>query len=286
VFTDQPVTPTRIEVLIDLLRHMGNRKYDQQTLYDVLQPDGIPNLNPKKGQAKETVSAARALDLLTEEDGRIKLKTSHSDRVTATEILLTAIDDRILSSVDVEDYFALFYSYILGANKRGASYKPPEEWEKDFNRDIYGNNPPRNKFNKDKYTGLHRWMSYAGLGWYDNEGVFQPNPYGRLRRRITKIFSGSDSLQADKFMERLSNECPELDGGDIFRRANPKFSFSNKTCSLGLSHALIDLHNDGVIRLLCPRDSHGWSIEVADPPLDNRYIRSERIDHVEIRKKA
>jgi hypothetical protein len=285
VFTDQPVTPARIEVLIDLLRNMGNRKYDQQTLYDVLQPEGIPKLNPKKGQAKETVSAARALDLLTEEEGRIRLKRSHSERLTATEILLSAIDDRILSSTDVEPYFALFYSYLLAANKKGAAYRLPKEWATDFNRDVYGNNLPKNKFNEDKYSGLRPWMSYAGLGWYDSEEVFQPNPYERLRRRLTKIFSGSDSLEGDKFMERLSNECPELDGGDIFRRANPKYSHSHKTCSLGLSHALIDLHSDGVIRLLCPRDSHGWSIELADPPLDNRYIRSERIDHVEIRKK-
>jgi len=287
MFTDGPATPTRVEVLIEVLQNMGNRKYDRQSLYELLQPEGIPGLNLRREQARETLKAAEELGLLSEEreDGRIKLKVSSGTRPDASDILLNAIDERVLSRTDVEYYFALFYSYLLGANKKGGTYQRPEDWERDFNRDVYGNSPPSNKFNKDKYTGLQRWMSYAGLGWYDSDGVFQPNPYGRVRRCLNRVFAKQDDLSGDKFMERLAAECPELDGGGIFIRANPKYSLSNKTCTLGLSHALIDLHMDGILRLHCPRDSHGWSIASADPPYDNRYIKSDRIDHVELKKK-
>lgn len=49
LFTDGPVTPTRVETLIDLLRGMSpNKKIDRSMLYQLLQPEGLPEVDPKK----------------------------------------------------------------------------------------------------------------------------------------------------------------------------------------------------------------------------------------------
>jgi hypothetical protein len=62
-------------------------------------------------------------------------------------------------------------------------------------------------------------------------------------------------------MDRLSAAWPELDGDEIFRQADPAWQPSEKKCTLGLSHALIEFHLDDVIRLSCPADSAGWDAE-------------------------
>ena len=144
--------------------------------------------------------------------------------------------------------------------------------------------PQPNRFNEPKHKGLEAWFSYAGLGWFDPAGNFQANPYERLRRALPTIFGRQRSLGADPFMEKLSAACPELDGGEIFRQANLAWQASEKKCTLGLSHALIELHLDQVIRLSCPADSAGWSVDEAEPPGDEDF-KSTRFESVAISAK-
>ncbi|MCG3146076.1 MAG: hypothetical protein HONDAALG_03908 [Gammaproteobacteria bacterium] len=284
MFTDGPVTPVRVEILIDLMRGLSVRRIDRALLAQLLQPEGLPSLDPKKRvQAQETLKAALDLGIMTEDaDGTLKLIVERKDKRTAKQILLAALDEVVISSTEVEPYFSLFYSYLLSLNADGCVNRSNSEWAVDFERDVFGGQRVNNPFNEVKLTGLHRWLSYAGLGWYDISEVFQPNPYERLRRRLGAIFAGEAKLTGEEFMRRLSEACPELDGGAIFRRADRGYDPAAKVCTLGLSHALIDLHQDGWIRLDCPRDSRGWSIEAAAPPGDS--LQSGRIDTVELVK--
>jgi hypothetical protein len=281
MFTDQPVTPVRVEILIDLMRGLTGRKVDRELLMQLLQPEGLPNLDPKKrDQSQQTIKAALDLRIIVEDaDEILRLTTERKDRRAAREILLEALDSAVLSGVEVEPYFSLFYSYLLSLNANGCVEKSNDEWARDFERDVFNGQRGENPFNATKLTGLHRWMSYAGLGWYDTSEVFQPNPYERLHRRLDIIFANAAKLSGEEFMRRLSEFCPELDGGAIFKRAAQWYDPSTKNCTLGLSHALIDLHQDGLIRLDCPSDSSGWSIEVAEPP--GGSLQSGRIGTVE-----
>ena len=286
MFTDGPVTPTRVETLLDLLRELPpNKKIDRAMLYELLQPESLPEVDPKKRDpAKDTIKAGLELKVIEETADRfIKLKFARSDSRTTTRILLDALDSEVLAGTEAEPYFAKFYSYILSLNKEGVINKSNDEWSREFERDVYGHRPS-NPFNKEKLTGLHRWMSYAGLGWYDTSDVFQPNPYERLLRCLKTIFAGkAKQLTSDEFMFRLANACPELDGGDIFKQANKQYNPETRTCTLGLSHALVDLHLEGYIKLFCPSDSRGWSIENAEPPSDE-LLQSGRIAFVELVK--
>jgi hypothetical protein len=285
MFTDGPVTPVHLETLIDLLRDAGPRKLDAQTAALLLQPEGLPKLNPDRGQTKQAIAAAEDLGLLERQEGVLVLTIERKDKRSTREIVLDALDARVLATREAEPYFALFYSYLLGLGKKaGEPKKTREQWASEFNAQAFGSQKQPDPFNATKLTGLHRWFRYAGLGWYDPADVFQCNPNERLRRALPRIFDGKRKLQGGAFMERLARACPELDGGTLFRQAVPAYNDADRVLTLGLSHALVDLHLDGQVVLHCPQDSSGFSLGEADPPLDNQTLRSARIDFVEWRK--
>ena len=57
MFTDGPVTPIHLETLIDLLRDAGPKQLDGPTAALLLQPEGLPKLNPDRGQTKQAIAA-------------------------------------------------------------------------------------------------------------------------------------------------------------------------------------------------------------------------------------
>jgi len=286
MFTDQPVTPVRLEVLLNLLlKYTNGLKRD--VIYDLLQPTPLCN-DSKKTASLQTVSAALQLGLVVENKSAIKLAKEFNKRISVKENILKSADNNVLANLDVELHLALFYSYYLGMNKQVYSYLEDsrEDWAHRFNTDVFANEPQPNQFNATKYTGLDRWFSYLGLGWYDSQGHFQANPYERLLRALDNIFEKKSKLQTDEFMLRLANICSELDCGQIFLQANQYQNYNpeEKQCSLGLSQALIGLHEDGILRLDCPIDSRGWNISFATPPRDDSIL-SDRITQIEYIRK-
>jgi len=280
MFTDDLVTPTRLEVLIDVLRDYSRREWTRADLIGVLQPKGLPDLTPSSKQAAVTIGAAKELGIITEEGQVIRL--NRFDKTLSTrQVLLDVLDEKVLTSTEIEFFYAPFYSYLLSLNADGVQKRDGDQWAIAFAHDCPGVARAENAFNKPKYTGLNRWYPYSGHGWFDPEGVFQPNPYERVRRRLNRIFSSERKLAGDEFFSRLALECPELDGGEIFRRSIAAYDRNRSTATMGLSHALVDLHVDGVIRLFCAPDSRGWSIEAAQPPNDGETLLSGRIDYVE-----
>ena len=87
-------------------------------------------------------------------------------------------------------------------------------------------------------------------------------------------------------MKKLAVVCPELDGGGLFIKANKyrNYKVAEKQCTLGLSHALVDLHEDGFINLECPVDSLGWNIGLAAPSQDES-IEDDRITNIKYLRK-
>jgi hypothetical protein len=280
MFTDDLVTPTRLEVLIDVLRDHSRREWTRTDLIGVLQPKGLPDLTPNSKQAAATITAARELGIVTEEGQVVRLNRFDKNLPTR-ELLLEVLDEKVLASTEIEFFYAPFYSYLLSLNAAGVQKRDGDQWAIAFAHDCPGVARAENAFNKVKYTGLNRWYPYSGHGWFDPEGIFQPNPYERVRRRLGRIFGADRKLAGDEFFSRLAHQCPELDGGEIFCHAVPAYDGNRSVATLGLSHTLVDLHADGIIRLFCAPDSRGWSIEAAQPPNDGKTLLSGRIDYVE-----
>lgn len=283
MFTDGPVTPLRVETLLELVRDSHARTLTREGIDDLLQPEGLPGLREGSNQARDTLAAARELGLVEDDDGSVRLCVTGRSRrsVVARDLLLEALDRKVLEDTTPEPYFALFYSFLLGLGASAAVPRTPDEWAYEFNRVVNRGQLGSNPFNPTKYTGLRRWYRYAGLGWIDPSNVFHCNPYRRLTRALPKIFDGDRVLDGDAFMARLASACPELDGGKIFLAANRSYDPRERRCTLGLSHALVELHGSVVLRLDCPVDAQGWSIAAAEPPRDAATLRSDRITAVE-----
>jgi hypothetical protein len=281
LFTDDVVTPIRLEVLIDVLREYGRRDWTRSELVGVLQPKGLPDLTAASKQATQTIGAAKELGIVTEEDQQIRL-IPFDRNLSTSRLLLDILDAKVLASTAVEPFYAPFYSYLLSQDALAGAKRDGDAWAIAFTRDCPSVARAENPFNKPKYTGLNRWYSYSGHGWFDPEGVFQPNPYERIRRRLPEIFSlRKNRLSGDEFFSSLGQACPELDGGELFCQTVPGYDARKMVATMGVSHALVDLHLDGAIRLICEPDSRGWSIEAAQPPNDGETLRSGRIDYVE-----
>jgi hypothetical protein len=280
MFTDQPITPTRLECLIDLLREHSRRTWTSNQVADVLQPKGLPDISEASRQAKLVVRAGIELELVVEDEGRLKLREFDRRQTTRSAVEL-AFDRVVLESTNVEPYYSPFYAFLLHHGTTGCEKWTPVEWANAFNVNCPTFARAQNPFNQPKYTGLLRWFAYSGHGWFDPAGRFQPNPYGRLRRQLSRIFDKALKLSDTEFMNRLGLCCPELDTGEIFRASVPSHNSEARTCSLGLSHALIDLHLDGQLRLYCTADSRGWDVGAAQPPNDGNTLRGTRIDYVE-----
>lgn len=280
MFTDDQTTPVRLEILIDLLRG-SPRGIPRESVYRLLQPE--PLSGEKTGAARATIRAALDLEVATEQGDTLKLSETAKKLETRTAVL-EAIDRRVLGNAKVEPYFALFYAYALGVDKAAqATRRDLADWVSGFNQVAFGGEEQTNAFNPTKLSGLHRWFGYAGLGWYDPAQEFQPNPYERLRRALPRIFGKSRKITSEDWMTRLGEQCPELDGGQLFLQANPRYSAESKRCSLGLSHALVELDLNGVIYLYRPADSAGWSIEDAEPPIESEADKQgTRISFIEL----
>lgn len=281
MFTDSEATPARVEMLLELVRSMSARKLDTATIRQLLQPAGLPDVTSKSDQAGKMIAAARDLDLIEDQAGGMIRASRTRDNRSARTAVVEAIDERVLRDDKVEPWFALFYAFLLGRDESAAA--GPEaatRWEARFERELFGGTKQINRFNDTKYRGLRRWFRYSGLGWHDGDDRFHPDPYERVVRQLPAIFNQGPDLPIDGFMERLSEHCPELDGGHLFLRANPNWDRSARTITLGLSHALVDLHLDGILVLNCPLDSDGWSIAKAAPPRDGRHLKSDRVSGV------
>lgn len=281
MFTDTEATPARVEMLLDVVRSMTGRKLDATVIRGLLQPEGLPGRTEASDQAGRTIAAARDLDLIADQgDGMIRPARARDHR-SARQAVLEALDQRILSDDSIEPWFALFYAFLLGRDAEApAGPVPAKEWETRFERELFPSEKPTNRFNDTKYRGLRRWLRYAGLGWHDSAECFHPNPYSRLARQLPAIFESKRELSIDRFMERLAEKCPELDGGLLFQKANPGWEKGARSLTLGLAHALVDLHSDGVLTLDCPLDTDGWSIAKASPPRDSEHLKSDRVASV------
>jgi hypothetical protein len=284
MFTDDAVTPVRIEILVDLLRHHP-RGLAREDTYRLLQPkalDPSPSLTP----AKATVRAALELGLAEESGGTLSLSDSGKRLKEARAVVLNAFDEKVMVGTEVEKYFALFYAYLLflGKEVHLRARQSDEEWAKQFNKVVLLGEVQKNPFNKDKVSDLtNTWFIYAGLGWKDPAGYFQANPYERLVRALPVLFGKKRKLTSPEFMQALAETCPELDGGELFQQANRAWKSEEKQCTLGLSHALIELHEDEVLRLDCPADCQEWSLKEAEPPRDDAF-KGDRFASVEWRK--
>lgn len=285
MFTDNPTIPAQLEVLLDVVHAMRQRKASADVLRQLIQPKGLPDLTNNSAQLANHLSAAVELELVrTDENKDIRLNYAGRREHQAKAAILAAFDRIALADARVEKWAGRFYSYLIAQDEdaiRGAA--EGEALANRFMSDLPSAVDKGNPMNLDKYRALMRWYPYVGLGWVDPSGAFVPDPTERLLRVLPAIWREDRTLEADEFMDRLGWACPELDGGALFDEVTASASSaSERQCTQALATALRRLHDARLLRLHCPADSKGWSLDRAGTSLvsgeaSNRFDVVERL---------
>ncbi len=287
MFIDNPTVPTQLEVLLDLLYAIRQKNAPVDTVKVLLQPTGLPDLNPKRDQSLNHLHAARELGLIAKDDeGNERLNYSiREGRPTAREAIIEAFDRTVLTSPTVEPWFARLYGYVISSD---AACIPPESGARGelcatFNAALPGHIDRGNQLNPTKLGQYVRWYTYTGMAWLDPAARLIPDPTVRLRRSLSAIFDKTSRLDAGSFMASLSQVCPELDGGALFMDVANQFNPADRVCTRALAVALRNLHDEGSIQLECPIDSQGWSLERGGTVRDQLTLQSDRFDRISMR---
>ncbi|MDM0117526.1 hypothetical protein QTI66_36035 [Variovorax sp. J22R133] len=268
MFTDNPTIPAQLEVLLDVLYAMRDRKVDRATVRTLIQPQGLMGIKSGSQQVDLHFRAAQELMLVRLDDAQnIRLSYQVRGEHRAREMILDAFDRIALANSEVEPWAGRFYAFLIGQQEDVASQSSDSQgdWALRFMSAIPSTVPRDNQMNADKFRALMRWYVYAGMGWIDPSDSFVPDPSIRLRRALTSIWPERKPppLDSSEFMNRLATACPELDGGVHYCEMHPNWRTSAaRKCTRALATALWRLHDEGQVRLHCPADSLGWSLEL------------------------
>ncbi len=284
MFTDKPTIPARLETLLEVLYVMRARKADRSALRALVQPSGLPDLSDQSRQVDDHLSAAQELGLIaSDEDGNYRLTYRVKAEHEAKRSVLEAFDKVALGGTSAEPWASRFYGFLIAQESDvvPAGEGPIREITRAFMESLPAQVDRRNPMNLEKFRALTRWYQYAGLGWFDPEGSFVPDPMRRIQRVLDSVFIGEPTLDSSSFMARLASLCPELDGGALFSEVTAAvYSVAERRCTRALATALRNLHDLGYLRLFCPRDSKGWSLERGGSVLVPGVLDSDRFDRV------
>ncbi|GAB3647302.1 protein DpdG [Ramlibacter alkalitolerans] len=285
MFTDNPTIPAQLEVLLDVVHAMRQRKCSAEALRHLIQPEGLPGVKPNSAQVDNHLAAARELELVkADENQDIRLTYSFRGEHRAKPAILAAFDCIALANANVEKWAGRFYAYMIAQEDDfNGGQAAVEAFANKFMVDLPSSVDKGNPMNLEKHRALMRWYPYVGMGWVDPSGAFNADPTERLRRALPVIWEDERKLDAQEFMDRMGRACPELDGGALFNEVTEAlFSASARQCTQALATALRRLHDEGVLRLHCPSDSKGWSLDRAGQSqvtgeASNRFDAVERV---------
>lgn len=286
MFTDNPTIPAQLEVLLDVVHAMRQRKSSAEALRQLIQPKGLPALTSSSAQVDSHLSAAKELELVSADENQdVRLSYPVRGDHLAKPAIVAAFDRVALANANVEKWAGRFYAYLIVQEEDlgGGKAADIEALTNRFMVNLPSSIDKGNPMNLVKHRALMRWYPYVGLGWMDPSGTFCPDPTERLRRALPAIWAEDRKLDAQEFMDRMGRACPELDGGALFNEVTEGlFSASARQCTQALATALRRLHDEGVLRLHCPSDSKGWSLDKAGQnqvtgEASNRFDVVERV---------
>lgn len=248
-------TPHRVYALCKLVQYKSLTK---EGLRQYLQP---PALNNSDEVFKNVYDLAEKGKLIAKEpDGNIKLNLTDQE-VASVKSFRRAIAKRAFSNPQLT--FSRFTAWYLMRGPNVYSEKAKDlvvhfDREINVNKDI-------NIYNETNITGWRTWVCFLGLGFSHNS-IVVPNACLRLQ----DILEEDRRLQRDKpiplkdFMAWLSQQCPELDYGELSRSSRGQAEIREQHLSLALSAGLRALHDSGKIKLRYIRDARDiWYLSAA-----------------------
>jgi hypothetical protein len=262
----QQVTPYRLLAALRLIAHLGECTREQ--FLRLLQPEFITY---DTTASEYVLQVAVTYGLVYEENRLFHLHPElASDTLADFESYRRMMHKRLWQTnyEDEDDYrLSLYTAWYAVQNEKAFEYNADTAAQKFVNelkamqRDELAAMTEGKLFNETKVRAWNAWAQFLGVAWAQSQGnasILIPDAYWRLRYLLPQLLSpDEEEIAAAVFMERLSEHCPELDGGVLFEMAwqDSRPHEQQTHLSLMLSNALHGLHRDGILRLITYADA-------------------------------
>jgi len=265
------IMPGRIHALTRLVAQL--QPISRDSLFDLLQPS---NVQPSQNASQNILSVASYLKLIVEEDEGICLHPDiNPDKIHQAAYFRQYIGHHMLNITDTEDdnyMFNLFTAWYATLNAEFMK-QSTTNLIKNFNL-LVGLESGERAFNTTKWLPWMIWAHFFGWG-YPFRTHFIPDATGRITPLLPVLFdTESPHITIGQFIERLGQQCVELDRGSLHTKM---LQSSNKpahstSISLMVSVALHELDRSRQIKLEYTADAGDlWNL-ASGVRMDNSTI--------------
>ena len=273
---NNPVPPSEIETILQIIFFLKNNEevVSKQALEKILLGNSPDGAMQRVDFHLKTLTGFKLIDL-EGNDIITKIKEPEDYR----ETILNAFDKEVLADEKQDPLVSEYYSLLL--------YMKSKKLEKTTRTAVVrtwlathegDTNQEETKLNTIKIAFFDRWLYYTGLGYLEGNQLI-PCSNKRIERSLKNIFGKKKSMDGDAFIKKCGELMLEQDGGKVFRKVNKEWNEDLKELTLGFSMALLTLHRQKKIKLICTADNPGWRLTEVNK---DKSIQSDRINKVEL----
>ncbi len=255
------VTPPRLHAMVKLVSRL--QAPTRKDVIDLLQPLVLIS---DQSAAKNIYIAAVNCNIVSEAPDKTLVLNGEAAQLESTQGFQLYMQERVLGVTDPykPNYlFNLYSAWYIVQNEHVFQFVE-KDYETGFNEELFQDAESRT-FNMTKFNGWLRWAAFLGLGWPIKPGligrgeILVPCASNRLKGILSQLLIRDEQvIKFNLFAERLSELCPELDGGQLFTycwEASRGGGRRGNNLSLALSTGLRQLHDSGEIELIRQADA-------------------------------
>ncbi len=269
IINNAQINPQRLYALLRVV--IANPGIEEDKIYSLLQPKP---LNNNQKAAEVLLDSAVKTELIYGDIHKRYKSKILSEEIETYAMFRALMQKRLLGVVDdnSDNYLLnLFIAWCAVKNAEILSKSSSlSDMAVDFNKTLFPESEIR-ALNTTKLGGIDDWMIFLGHGWKLNNYFLMPDASIRLESLLADLLPSPEEIPLAEFMNKLSDQCPELDRGILFEKCWQAV-YGNKPhsnqLSLMLSTGLRSLQKKQKIRLIYLPDARDtWMLypDMFDP---------------------
>lgn len=278
------VTPPRLHAMVRLLLRLQSPT--RQDVIDLLQPSALVS---DQSAAKNIYIAAVNCNIIYEAPDKRLIVNGEAAQLESVQDFQLYMQKHVLGVVEPyqPNYLFNLYSAWYTAQNERVFHFVDKDFETRFNEELFQDAESRT-FNMTKFNGWRTWAAFLGLGWPIKPGlsgrseILVPCASNRLKGVLAQLLTQDEQvIKFSLFVERMTELCPELDGGSLFTycwEASRGSERRGNNLSLALSTGLRQLHDSSEIELIRQADATDiWQLY----PAEGQQIK--QVTHIRLR---
>jgi hypothetical protein len=256
VLTVPDASSTRVAAVARYLSTRKGRRESRERLHAVLSPPSLRSKEDTERMISNVVNECRGMRLVALEEEDVVLSGSFME---VDDAAFPSALTRFLFSRDVEANhdLGLAIAWYLSQDV----LKAPCDWKSAEAALREQTGEGKLGINDARYSQLEDWVCYLGFGWRHKTAKGErlvPDPTFHLRPRMSEVFENQPgrTLSLSRFLERVAEICPVLEGGFLRQRAEEFVPREEGWISPTTAHALLRLHEEKWVELSRRSDAH------------------------------